>query len=55
MEDALAGAGCLAIAVSIVIVVYPFIALGRIWMYSKRQVELLEEVRDLLRQGRSPV
>ncbi len=32
------------------ILIYPYLALGRIWLYSKQQVDLLREIRDALRQ-----
>jgi hypothetical protein len=50
MESALAGAGCFYIAAVVLLACYPFVALGRIWLYSKQQVELLREIRDELRR-----
>lgn len=51
MNSALAGAGCFYVAIAAIVAVYPLLALGRIWLYSKQQVELLREIRDELRQG----
>ena len=50
MDDTFAGIGCFGIAVAMVVGIYPYLALGRIWLYSKQQVILLTEIRDLLRQ-----
>jgi hypothetical protein len=50
MDGMFAGVGCIYVVVGLIIAVYPLLALGRIWLYSKQQVELLTEVRDLLRQ-----
>lgn len=50
MDSSLAGIGCLYIAVAILIAIYPLLALGRIWLYSKQQVDLLREIRDELRR-----
>jgi len=35
----------------LILLAYPYVALGRIWLYSKEQVELLREMRDAMRQG----
>jgi hypothetical protein len=50
MDGTFAGIGCVYLIIGVVIAVYPLVALGRIWMYCKQQVELLSEMRDLLRQ-----
>ncbi len=34
------------------ILLYPYLALGRIWLYSKQQVDLLREIRAALLEGR---
>jgi hypothetical protein len=34
----------------VILAIYPFLALGRIWLYSKQQVELLREIRAILEQ-----
>ena len=45
------GVGFGAIILMLIFSIYPLLALGRIWLYSKQQVELLEQIRDSL-QGR---
>jgi hypothetical protein len=50
MEGMLGSAGCVGIAIGVIVAIYPLLALGRIWLYSKQQVALLTEIRDLLRQ-----
>jgi heme exporter protein D len=35
---------------AVVLWLYPLVALGRIWLYSKQQALLLREIRDLLRK-----
>ncbi len=37
--------GEFGVVVAFIVAAYPFIALGRIWLYSKQQVELLREIR----------
>jgi len=39
--------GCFWIA----LIIYPLIALGRIWSYSRQQVDLLREIQRQLRLG----
>jgi hypothetical protein len=41
MESMLGSAGGVGLAVGIVVAIYPLVALGRIWLYSKQQAELL--------------
>ncbi len=41
----------LGLLIVLILLSYPFLALGRIWLYSKQQVELLREIRATLRQG----
>ena len=36
------------VIIFLIFVLYPYLALGRIWLYSKKQVELLEEIRSSL-------
>ena len=50
MDNTFAGLGCTSILIGLVVGIYPLLALGRIWLYSKQQVQLLSEIRDLLRQ-----
>ena len=42
--------GLLGLVIVLILLIYPYVALGRIWLYSKQQVELLREVRAALRQ-----
>lgn len=39
MEE-LAGLGCFGLAVAVLVAIYPLVALGRIWYYSRLQVAL---------------
>lgn len=39
----------IGLVVAVLALAYPLIALGRIWLYSKEQVELLREIRDDLK------
>ncbi|MBV8519520.1 MAG: hypothetical protein JO197_19170 [Acidobacteria bacterium] len=43
-----AGFGCFGVVIAIIVALYPLVALGRIWFYSKQQVVLLIQIRDLL-------
>ena len=43
--------GFFGAVIGLVLLIYPYAALGRIWLYSKQQVELLQEIRDELRRG----
>ena len=45
-----AGVALLLFFLVVLLVVYPYLALGRIWFYSKRQVQLMREIRDALSQ-----
>jgi len=49
------GAGTLVFLpiIWLILIIYPLVALGRIWLYSKRQVELLEQIRAALAKGES--
>ncbi len=38
----------------LILVLYPYLALGRIWLYSKQQVELLREIRNALQGAKQP-
>jgi hypothetical protein len=40
--------GIVGLVLALIIAVYPYLALGRIWLYSKQQVELLREIRAAL-------
>ena len=42
------GIGLWGVLVFLVFALYPYLALGRIWLYSKQQVELLKEIRNSL-------
>ena len=42
------GAALFVLIVSLIIAVYPLLALGRIWLYSKQQVEELKKIREAL-------
>ena len=44
------GFGFFGALVTLILVVYFFLALGRIWYYSKQQVVLLKEIRDGLKR-----
>lgn len=46
----LAGFACVWVVVGAIVALYPLIALGRIWFYSKQSAALLTEIRELLRQ-----
>jgi hypothetical protein len=37
-----------SLVVVLIAAIYPYLALGRIWLYSKQQVELLREIRAAL-------
>ena len=49
MGDSFAGFGCFGVLIAAIVSVYPLLALGRIWLYSKQQVEILGQIRDELR------
>lgn len=40
--------GLFSLVVVLIAAIYPYLALGRIWLYSKQQVELLREIRAAL-------
>ena len=51
MEDVgVFGALFVPAIITLIIIVYPYLALGRIWYYSKQQVKLLEEIQHALRE-----
>ena len=53
MDSILAGFGLFGVIVALVLILYPYLALGRIWLYSKQQVELLREIKTALHQKAS--
>jgi hypothetical protein len=40
--------GIIGISVTLILIIYPLLALGRIWLYSKQQVTLLREIKEEL-------
>jgi hypothetical protein len=53
MEDVMAemiggGAALVLLVLCLIIAVYPLLALGRIWFYSKQQVQELRRIREAL-------
>ena len=46
----LAGLACVWVVIGAIVALYPLIALGRIWFYTKQSAALLTEIRDLLGQ-----
>jgi hypothetical protein len=53
MAGVAAGMGLFGIFVILVLILYPYLALGRIWLYSKQQVVLLREIKAALERQRS--
>ncbi len=51
--EAIAGLGFVGGVFIIVLAMYPFLALGRIWLYSKQQVQLLRDIRAILQKERA--
>ena len=45
--------GLISALIGLILLIYPYAALGRIWLYSKQQVELLQEIRDESRKASS--
>lgn len=48
--SALTGLACVWVVLGFIIALYPLIALGRIWYYTKLSSARLAEIRDLLAQ-----
>ena len=46
----LAGFACVWVVVGFIVAVYPLVALGRIWYYTKQSAALLTEIREIVRQ-----
>ncbi|MBW3565438.1 MAG: hypothetical protein KY459_11990 [Acidobacteria bacterium] len=49
MEESVASAGCLAVTIGSLLAIFALVALGRIWLYAKEQVELLTRIEELVR------
>jgi len=43
-----AGTGLVLLVLCLIVAVYPLLALGRIWFYSKQQVQELRRIRETL-------
>ena len=41
--------GVFGLFVALVFIIYPYLALGRIWYYSKQQVDLLKGIKEVLK------
>ena len=42
--------GTVGVVLMLVLALYPIVALGRIWLYSKQQVDLLREISSHLQR-----
>jgi len=54
MQEVGAGLGLVGFIIVLILALYPYLALGRIWLYSKQQVEFLREIRNALQRANQP-
>lgn len=43
--------GLFGFFVMLILIIYPYVALGRIWFYSKQQVEILKQIQASPKQS----